>query len=73
MGDEWETWMAAGLVSPICHPVANFALSLAVAFLLSIECSPIFPKVTIGNKMVKRCYLKVTELGDEVMLAKWQV
>lgn len=26
-------------------------LSLAVAFSLSIECSPIFPKVTIGNKV----------------------
>ncbi|KAF2906924.1 hypothetical protein DAI22_12g057300 [Oryza sativa Japonica Group] len=26
MGDEWETRMAAGLVSPICHSVANFAM-----------------------------------------------
>uniref|UniRef100_A0A0E0AX05 Uncharacterized protein n=2 Tax=Oryza TaxID=4527 RepID=A0A0E0AX05_9ORYZ len=66
--DDLQFYMAFSIVT-----IREYKLSLAVAFSLSIECSPIFPKVTIGNKMVKRCYLKVTELGDEEMLAKWQV
>lgn len=26
MGDEWETWIAAGLVSPMCHSVATHSV-----------------------------------------------